>query len=87
MKEDAERDLAEAKPALDAALAALNSITPKDIGSLKVRHAPWRRFSAHAGRHGSIALGITHLVLPARPLTGHMSPAGGLPPCACTCRR
>jgi hypothetical protein len=29
VKEEAERDLAEAKPALDAALAALNSITPK----------------------------------------------------------
>ncbi|PSC73956.1 flagellar outer dynein arm heavy chain gamma [Micractinium conductrix] len=40
VKEDAERDLAEAKPALDAALAALNSITPKDIGSLKALKNP-----------------------------------------------
>ena len=40
VKADAERDLAEAKPALDAALAALNSITPKDIGSLKALKNP-----------------------------------------------
>ena len=40
VKEDAERDLAEAKPALDAALAALNSITPKDIGALKALKNP-----------------------------------------------
>ena len=31
VKDDAERDLAAAKPALEAALTALNSITPKDI--------------------------------------------------------
>lgn len=40
VKLDAERDLAEAKPALDAALAALNSITPKDIGALKALKNP-----------------------------------------------
>eukprot|EP00887_Chlorella_sp_A99_P001633 scaffold8.g1633.t1 len=40
VKEDAERDLAEAKPALDAALAALNSITPKDITALKALKNP-----------------------------------------------
>jgi hypothetical protein len=40
VKQDAERDLAEAKPALDAALAALNSITPKDIGALKALKNP-----------------------------------------------
>ena len=40
MKDDAERDLAQAKPALDAALAALNSITPKDINGLKALKNP-----------------------------------------------
>lgn len=40
VKADAERDLAEAKPALDAALAALNSISPKDISSLKALKSP-----------------------------------------------
>ena len=40
MKDDAERDLAAAQPALDAALAALNSITPKDITSLKALKSP-----------------------------------------------
>ena len=35
VKTEAERDLAAAKPALDAALNALNSISPKDIGALK----------------------------------------------------
>eukprot|EP00898_Chlorokybus_atmophyticus_P005691 jgi/Chlat1/6122/Chrsp409S05665 len=34
-KEEAERDLAAAKPALDEAVAALSSITAKDIGTLK----------------------------------------------------
>jgi hypothetical protein len=34
------RDLAAAKPALDAALAALNSISPKDITSLKALKNP-----------------------------------------------
>lgn len=40
VKNDAERDLALAKPALDAALAALNSITPKDIVGLKALKNP-----------------------------------------------
>ncbi len=40
VKDDAEKDLAVAKPALDAALAALNSITPKDINSLKALKNP-----------------------------------------------
>ena len=40
VKDDAERDLAAAQPALDAALAALNSITPKDITSLKALKSP-----------------------------------------------
>lgn len=40
MKQDAERELAEAKPALDAALSALNSITPKDINALKALKNP-----------------------------------------------
>lgn len=35
VKQDAERDLQEARPALESAVAALNSITPKDINSLK----------------------------------------------------
>ena len=35
VKEDAQKDLDAAKPALEAAVAALNSITPKDIASLK----------------------------------------------------
>ena len=40
VKNDAERDLAAAKPALDAALSALNSITPKDIVGLKALKNP-----------------------------------------------
>lgn len=40
VKDDAERDLAAAKPALDAALSALNSISPKDITSLKALKNP-----------------------------------------------
>ncbi len=40
VKDDAEKDLAAAKPALDAALAALNSITPKDIVGLKALKNP-----------------------------------------------
>lgn len=40
VKDDAERDLAAAKPALDAALTALNSIQPKDITSLKALKNP-----------------------------------------------
>ena len=40
VKDGAARDLAAAKPALDAALAALSSITPKDIGSLKALKNP-----------------------------------------------
>ena len=40
VKEDAERDLAAAKPALDAAVDALNSITAKDIGALKALKNP-----------------------------------------------
>lgn len=40
MKDDAEKDLAAAKPALNAALAALNSITPKDITALKALKNP-----------------------------------------------
>ena len=35
VKEDAEKDLALAQPALDAALSALDSITQKDIGAIK----------------------------------------------------
>lgn len=40
MKESAQKDLEAAKPALDAAVAALNSITPKDIASLKALKNP-----------------------------------------------
>ena len=40
VKDEAARDLAAAKPALDAALAALSSITPKDIGALKALKNP-----------------------------------------------
>ncbi len=40
MKNDAEQDLAAAQPALDAAVEALNSITPKDITSLKALKNP-----------------------------------------------
>lgn len=40
VKEDAQRDLAAAQPALDAAVAALNSITPKDINALKALKNP-----------------------------------------------
>lgn len=40
VKADAERDLADAKPALDAALSALNSISPKDISALKALKSP-----------------------------------------------
>jgi dynein heavy chain len=40
VKDDAEKDLAAAKPALDAALSALNSITQKDIQSLKALKNP-----------------------------------------------
>ncbi len=40
VKEDAEKDLAAAKPALDEALAALNSIKPADITSLKALKNP-----------------------------------------------
>ena len=40
VKTEAERDLAAAKPALDAALNALNSISPKDIGALKALKKP-----------------------------------------------
>ncbi|KAL6769277.1 DHC15 [Auxenochlorella protothecoides x Auxenochlorella symbiontica] len=40
VKHDAERDLEEAQPALQAALAALNSITPTDITSLKALKNP-----------------------------------------------
>lgn len=40
VKDDAEKDLAAAKPALDAALSALNSISPKDITSLKALKNP-----------------------------------------------
>ncbi|MEW5318622.1 MAG: hypothetical protein WDW38_009830 [Sanguina aurantia] len=40
VKDDAERDLAAAKPALDAALTALGSITPKDIVGLKALKNP-----------------------------------------------
>ena len=40
VKEEAERDLAAAKPALEAALSALNSITPKDIVALKALKSP-----------------------------------------------
>ena len=40
VKDDAERDLSLAKPALDAALTALNSITPKDIVGLKALKNP-----------------------------------------------
>ena len=39
-KAEAERDLAEARPALDEALSALNSITQKDITSLKALKNP-----------------------------------------------
>jgi hypothetical protein len=40
VKDDAESDLSAAKPALDEALAALNSITQKDIVSLKALKSP-----------------------------------------------
>lgn len=40
VKDGAARDLAAAKPALDAALAALSSIAPKDIGALKALKNP-----------------------------------------------
>ena len=40
VKDDAEKDLAAAKPALDAALSALNSITSKDIVALKALKNP-----------------------------------------------
>ena len=40
VKDDAEKDLAAAKPALDAALSALNSITQKDIVGLKALKNP-----------------------------------------------
>jgi dynein heavy chain len=40
VKDDAEKDLSAAKPALDEALSALNSITPKDIVSLKALKSP-----------------------------------------------
>lgn len=40
VKWEAEKDLAEAQPALDAAVAALNSITPKDITALKALKNP-----------------------------------------------
>jgi dynein heavy chain len=40
VKVEAEKELEAAKPALDAALEALNSITPKDIGSLKSLRKP-----------------------------------------------
>ncbi|KAK9794950.1 hypothetical protein WJX73_010224 [Symbiochloris irregularis] len=40
VKISAEKDLAAAKPALDAAVAALNSITPKDIVGLKALKSP-----------------------------------------------
>lgn len=40
VKEDAEKDLAAAKPALDAAVNALNSISPKDIQGLKALKNP-----------------------------------------------
>lgn len=40
VKSDAEHDLAQAKPALDAAIAALNSISPKDITALKALKNP-----------------------------------------------
>ena len=40
VKAGAEADLAAAKPALDAALASLSSITPKDIGALKALKNP-----------------------------------------------
>ena len=40
VKEDAEKDLAAAKPALDAAIEALSSITSKDIGAVKALKNP-----------------------------------------------
>ena len=40
VKEDAEKDLAAAKPALEAAVSALNWITAKDIGALKALKNP-----------------------------------------------
>lgn len=40
VKKDAEKDLAAAKPALDAAVSALNSISPKDIQGLKALKNP-----------------------------------------------
>lgn len=40
VKKDAEADLAIAQPALEAALGALNSISSKDITSLKALKSP-----------------------------------------------
>ena len=40
VKQDAEQDLAIAQPALEAALGALNSISSKDINSLKALKSP-----------------------------------------------
>lgn len=40
VKNEAEKDLEEAQPALQAALAALNSISPTDINSLKALKNP-----------------------------------------------
>ena len=40
VKEEAETELNEAKPALDAALSALNSIASKDIVALKALRNP-----------------------------------------------
>jgi dynein heavy chain, axonemal len=40
VRDDAETDLSAAKPALEEALSALNSITPKDIVSLKALKSP-----------------------------------------------
>jgi dynein heavy chain, axonemal len=40
VRDDAEKDLAAAKPALDTALSALNSITPRDINALKALKNP-----------------------------------------------
>jgi dynein heavy chain len=40
VKTDAEKDLAAAQPALDAAVNALASITGKDIGALKALKNP-----------------------------------------------
>jgi dynein heavy chain len=40
MKEDCEADLAEAMPALEAAMAALNTLTQKDISEVKAMKSP-----------------------------------------------